>query len=186
MNPRFVGLSILTAILLMMTTSCNLFTKPDQKRVAKPNFSPDGGAYEYGQSISIFCSTPGASIFYSVDGSAPTIPYTGPIILRNTSFTLKTVATRLEWNDSPVATSAYNIGRLPMPSFSPVGGTYYNPQTVSLSNEMDGVTIRYTTDGSGNRATPPAWPSHPERIPSLSQTAGNEDRANGRFRDIGK
>ena len=148
MNPRFVGLSILLAILLMMTTSCNLFTKPDKNRVAKPTFSPEGGAYEYGQSISIFCSTPGASIFYSVDGSAPTLPYTEPIILRNTSFTLKAVATRLEWNDSPVATSTYNIGRVPLPSFSPVGGTYYNPQTVSLSSEMDGVTIRYTTDGS--------------------------------------
>ena len=148
MNPRFVGLSILIAILLMMTTSCNLFTKPDKNRVAKPTFSPEGGAYEYGQSISIFCSTPGASIFYSVDGSAPTIPYTEPIILGNTSFTLKAVATRLEWSDSPVATSAYNIGRLPMPSFSPGHGIYSENQLVTISCETPGVTIRYSTDYS--------------------------------------
>ena len=124
MNPRFVGLSILLAILLMMTTSCNLFTKPDQNRVAKPTFSPEGGAYELSQSISISCSTPGASIFYSVDGSAPTLPYTEPIILSDGIYTIKAIATRLDWQDSQVATAEYHITH-PFQILVP-GGTFNN------------------------------------------------------------
>lgn len=148
MNKRFVGIFILISVLLLTTTSCNIFTKPDINRVAKPSFSPEGGGFEQEQTVSIFCSTPGASIFYSVDGSSPTIPYTEPINLRIKSVTLKAVATRLEWQDSPVATSVYNIGRLPMPSFSPGQGIYSEPQLVTISCEIPGVTIRYTTDNT--------------------------------------
>ena len=34
------------------------------------------------------------------------------------------------------------------PTFSPVGGTYYEPQTVSINCNTEGATIYYTTDGS--------------------------------------
>ena len=34
------------------------------------------------------------------------------------------------------------------PTFSPVGGTYYEPQTVSINCNTEGATIYYTTDGT--------------------------------------
>ncbi|MEF3693889.1 MAG: SUMF1/EgtB/PvdO family nonheme iron enzyme [Candidatus Cloacimonadota bacterium] len=121
MNTRFVGFCVLIAVLLITTTSCNIFTKPDKNRVAKPTFSPEGGAYDYGQAISIFSSTPGASIFYSMDGSSPTIPYVEPIILSNGNHTLKAVATRLEW------------------MFAARGGNQSQGYTYSGSNTIDDV-----------------------------------------------
>ncbi len=134
MNTRFVGFCVLIAVLLITTTSCNIFTKPDKNRVAKPAFSPEGGAYDYGQAISIFSSTPGASIFYSMDGSSPTIPYVEPIILRNGNHTLKAVATRLEWQDSRVATAEYHI-QLLSPQVFVQGGTFNNGTSdVTLSS----------------------------------------------------
>lgn len=45
--------------------------------VATPTFNPAGGTYQTAQNVTISCSTPGATIFYSTDGSTPSIQYTG-------------------------------------------------------------------------------------------------------------
>ena len=41
-----------------------------------------------------------------------------------------------------------DINTVATPTFSPVGGTYYEPQTVSINCNTEGATIYYTTDGS--------------------------------------
>ena len=41
-----------------------------------------------------------------------------------------------------------SITTVATPTFSPVGGTYYEPQTVSINCNTEGATIYYTTDGT--------------------------------------
>lgn len=138
---------LMITLIMLVSQACGLITETDKNRVAKPSFDPPGGPYEIGQVVSIFCSTPGAGIYYSVDGSPPTILYSEPITIDSTSV-VKAIATRLEWQDSEVSSANYNIGRISMPTFSPLGGTYTTPQIVTISCETSGSTIRYTTDGS--------------------------------------
>ena len=131
--------STILALLIMFTimvaiSSCNSTTEPDKNQVATPTFNPPGGEYSSGTVISISCTTPGASIFYSVDGSAPTIAYTEPITVSSTC-TLKAVATRLEWDDSSVASASYIMNTPPMPeNFVLVAGGTFN-------NSISNVTI---------------------------------------------
>jgi len=56
--------------------------------------------------------------------------------------------------DSSVASATYTISEKPepgtvaTPTFSPEGGTYSDPQMVSINSETSGATIYYTTDGN--------------------------------------
>jgi len=118
-------------------------------RVATPTFSPPGGTYDRPQSVTISDATPGATIYYTTDGSTPTTAstvYTGPIAVTRTT-TIKAMATANGMVNSSVATAVYTL-RAATPTFSPPGGTYLVPQYVSISDASPGVTIYYTTDGS--------------------------------------
>ena len=50
--------------------------------------------------------------------------------------------------DDISVTANFVSGVVATPVFSPVAGTYYVPQTVSISTTTSGATIYYTTDGS--------------------------------------
>lgn len=79
--------------------------------VAAPTFSPPAGTYTTAQSITLACSTPGAVIRYTTDGSTPTsasTAYTGAISVSKTT-TIKAIATKAGMSDSTVVTSAYTI-----------------------------------------------------------------------------
>lgn len=61
---------------------------------ATPVISPNGGTFTSAQTVSISCSTPGATIYYSTDGTTPdtTYPvYTGPLTV-STSETVNAIA----------------------------------------------------------------------------------------------
>src|SRR5580692_9121744 len=49
-----------------------VFTLPLAGSVATPTFSPVAGTYPPSQSITISCSTPSSTIYYTLDGSTPT------------------------------------------------------------------------------------------------------------------
>jgi ribosomal protein L40E len=80
--------------------------------VATPTFSPAGGTYSSTQSVTISCSTAGATIRYTTDGSNPTSTtgtvYSGPISV-SSSMTLKAIAYGSGYTDSDVATATYTI-----------------------------------------------------------------------------
>ena len=78
--------------------------------------------------------------------------YTGPITVSGTS-TIKAVAYASGLADSTVSTATYTIKVVAAPAFSPAGGTYGTPQTVTLSTATSGASIRYTTDGSAPSET---------------------------------
>src|SRR5438093_618271 len=118
-------------------------------RVATPAFSPPGGTYDRPQSVAISDATPGATIYYTTDGSTPTTAstvYTGPIAVTRTT-TIKAMATATGMVSSSVATAVYTL-LAATPTFNPPGGTYLAPQYASISEASPGVTIYYTTDGS--------------------------------------
>ncbi len=122
--------------------------------VAAPTFDPAGGEYASAQSVNLNCTTPGASIRYTVDGALPSatvgIPYDPLIpILITQSTNVRAVAYKTDWITSPVSNAIYTInGIISSPIFSPIGGSYNSPKFVSIRTFPVDATIRYTTDGS--------------------------------------
>ena len=79
--------------------------------VATPTFSPAGGRYADAQTVAISCTTTGAAIYYTLDGSTPTAsstPYTSALTISQTT-TVKAVAVK-DNEQSAVATATYKIG----------------------------------------------------------------------------
>ena len=62
------------------------------KQVATPTFTPPGGTFSSAQSVSISCTTSGATIRYTTNGVDPTSSsavYSGPISVISGSVTIK-------------------------------------------------------------------------------------------------
>ena len=79
--------------------------------VATPTFSPAGGTYYEPQTVSINCNTEGATIYYTTDGTEPTVEssvYNSPLVIAN-STTVKAIACKEGMENSNVATAEYNI-----------------------------------------------------------------------------
>ncbi len=116
---------------------------------ATPTFSPSSGTYATIQTVSIEDTTPGATIYYLIDGNTPAMRYTAPITV-SSSETIEAVAEASGYANSAVASATYSmqISNVATPSFSPVSGTYSTSQTVTISDTTSGTTIYYTTDGT--------------------------------------
>jgi len=130
--------------------------------VAAPVFQPAGGTYSTAQSVTISCATDGATIRYTTDGSTPTSGsnvYSGPINVASTQ-TMKARAFKSGLADSPLAVSTYTIStasQVAAPVFTPGGGTYQTPQSVTITCSTAGAAIYYTTDGSTPTASSAAY-----------------------------
>ena len=78
---------------------------------ARPSFSPAPGTYAGSVTVSIFSTTPGATMYYTTDGTTPTTAskkYTAPITLTATT-TLKAIATGPNLANSAVSSAPYTI-----------------------------------------------------------------------------
>ena len=78
---------------------------------ATPAFSLPAGTYDTAQTIAISDATPGAIIYYTTDGAAPTVSsteYSGPVAVRFTE-TLKAIAVAAGYSASAVASATYTI-----------------------------------------------------------------------------
>ncbi len=80
--------------------------------VATPVISPNGGEVESGTAISISCTTDGAAIYYTLDGTTPSASngtkYTAPFAL-TANATVSAIAILDGFNDSEVATATFTI-----------------------------------------------------------------------------
>lgn len=68
--------------------------------VTPPTASPDAGTFYEAQTVTLSCTTPGAEIYYTIDGTTPTKgsrKYTEPFRVTETT-TVKTMAVRDGWN----------------------------------------------------------------------------------------
>lgn len=78
--------------------------------VATPTFTPAAGVYGETQTVTISCTTEGAAIYYTTDGSTPTedsTPYTNPITVEETT-TINAIAIA-DGEQSAVATGKFVI-----------------------------------------------------------------------------
>ncbi|MGA1981005.1 MAG: chitobiase/beta-hexosaminidase C-terminal domain-containing protein [Acidobacteriaceae bacterium] len=120
--------------------------------VATPAFWVAAGTYTSIQSVPIASATPGATIYYTTNGSTPTTAstlYTGPVSV-SVSETLEAIAVESGYNPSAVASAAYviNIPVAATPTFSVAAGTYTSIQTVTITTTTQGAGIYYTTNGT--------------------------------------
>ena len=119
---------------------------------ATPTILPAAGTYTSTQSVTISDSTPGATIYYTTDGSTPSTSsaaYSGAITV-SASETISAIAMARGSAASGVASATYTINLQPAatPTFTPAAGTYTSAQSVTIGDATAGATIYYTTDGS--------------------------------------
>jgi len=113
-----------------------------------PVFSPLPSTYASAQSVKL-SNTANLPMFYTPDGSAPTIkstPYAAPIAV-NQNTTIKAITYASGYQASGVSTGNYFI-QAPTPTFTPASGTYYVAVSVTISDTASGETTYYTTNGS--------------------------------------
>ena len=138
--------------------------------VALPSFSPPSGPYDQVMNVAISCSTPGAVIRYTTNGSAPhgaSPIYSEPIQISSTT-TLKARAYRNGWMPSSTASATYTLPpKVVFPIFSPPGGLYATAQNVSISCSTPESSIHYTTDESDPTESSPVY-SEPINISSTT------------------
>lgn len=118
--------------------------------VSSPIISPNSGTYHADQSVEITCATVGASIFYTTDGSNPTITsqvYTTPIQITISNTIVKAIARKIGFTDSPLTSETYYL-KVTTPTFNYPDGQYTNPITVSISTTTPNSIIRFTTNGT--------------------------------------
>jgi len=125
-------------------------TKTKEPIASAPTISAPSGTYTAGQKIILSDATPGAVLYYSLDGKTPTETtgnrYTGPATLQ-TSGTLKVVAYAPGYAPSTVSAANYHF-EAAKPTISPAAGSFKSPVTVTITAATPGATIFYTTEGN--------------------------------------
>ena len=121
--------------------------------VGAPTANPTAGTYSENQSVALTSSTEGATIYYTTDGSEPTITggvpggttaeYTAPIAVTGTegqsiTTTIKAIAVKNGMQDSSVETFTYSI-QIPVPKYTVTvtngsgTGQYAQGETVTIT-----------------------------------------------------
>lgn len=106
--------------------------------VDAPTFSHASGYYNASFMLSIHTDTNNATIYYTLDGTQPTIQssiYTAPLTIA-ASTTVKAYATRSGWIDSITSTASYYLGM-----FGGGAGTEADPYLISTPTHLN--NIRY-------------------------------------------
>jgi hypothetical protein len=125
---------------------------PSTKKVATPKFTPSAGGVPSGTTVTITCSTEGATIHYTTDGTAPTASsptYSSPIAI-TAETTIKAIGVKEGMDNSNVGSAHYTVvlPKVANPVFTPSAGEVTSGTEVTISCATSGATIYYTTDGS--------------------------------------
>ena len=129
--------------------------------VVAPVFKPDGTTSFRGtQTVEISCATPGASIYYTTDGTMPTsnsTVYNGAISLTSTT-TIQAIAVKADMNDSAVA--AVTFTRRSSSGGGGGGGFSAPSYSVSVDDVKHGaVTVSPKSASKGDSVTITAAPN---------------------------
>ncbi len=119
---------ILVAFFILLAVGVNLWFRPPKADVSTPTFLPRQGAITDHVLVSLQCDTPGADIYYTVDGVEPTrrsqkFEDTGPFRVEP-GWTVKARAFRSDWNPSQIAVAEYPLEKAepaPPPDTRPAG-----------------------------------------------------------------
>ncbi len=80
--------------------------------VAAPVLTPPGGTYMGPVTVTMDCATPGATIYFSTDGSTPTTSstrYSAPITLKTSRTTFRAFAAKDGMTPSAVVVAVYDL-----------------------------------------------------------------------------
>ena len=138
-------------------------------RLAVPVYAPAAGTYAAAQSVSISANS-GSSIYYTLDGTLPTLSsavYTGPIVVSATT-TINAIAVQKGNLTSPAGTATYTFGAPPSPAF--VQGNYATPQSAQAS-----VSVPFTSaQGAGDlNVVVVGWNDSTATVKSVTDSSGN-------------
>jgi glucose/arabinose dehydrogenase/sugar lactone lactonase YvrE len=131
-------------------------------QAATPVFMPASGPITNGTFVSLSCVTPGAVIYYTLDGSAPSTNssiYTAPLAI-NGGTTVSAFAVASNYLSSSVQSILYQLVQTATPTFSPASGPLSYGTALSISCATPGSAIYYTLDG-----TTPTTNSSPYSVP---------------------
>ena len=156
-------------------------------QAAPPSFSPGAGTYTGTQSVTISDPTSGATIYYTTNGSTPTMSstqYTGAIPVGSTE-TLEAIAVATGDSNSAVASAAYTMtseAAVAKSTFSPAAGSYTSAESVAISDATSGATIYYTTNGktpttSSTKYTGPITVDSTETLQAIAVDTGDSNSA---------
>jgi hypothetical protein len=140
-------------------------------KAAAPTFNPPAGSYSSAQQVVISTLTQAASIYYTTDGTEPSVAsnlYNGPVTVSE-SLTIRAVSVKTGLANSDVAPAAYSISQIPKVAsvvFNPTDGSFIGAGNVTLSCATAGAAIRYTTDGTNPSASTGTAYSAPFRLSS--------------------
>lgn len=115
-------------------------TNTDPARADTPIILPVGGAFS---TVNIICTTPLATIYYTIDGSTPTAAsteYTGTIVMEGDA-TIKAICIKAGLIDSAIALNNFIFG----PTIDPPDGECW-------VTDMD---LNYVTDALGEFISTP-------------------------------
>jgi uncharacterized repeat protein (TIGR03803 family) len=150
---------------------------------AGPTISPAGGTYTVAQKVTIADSTPKAVIYYTTDGSVPTISstkYTKPLEVSE-SATVNAIAVAKGLPQSFVASATYLIGKTAAaPVFSLASGFYPTAQAVTITDATHGATFHYAINGTvptveSPKYTAPITVSSDETVSAIAVVSGYAD-----------
>lgn len=123
---------------------------------ATPQFVPGSGTYNFAQDVELSCDTADATIYYTINGNAPTTSstqYTAAIHIEETT-TIKAIAVKEGMANSAVAEATYTM-QIPSIAAEPVN-IAYNATSGSISstitNEVEGGVLTAAITG-GNEGT---------------------------------
>ncbi len=145
---------IVQAIDYITDLGTHTFTPGGGNNTATPVLNPAGGAYSTPVDVTITCTTPNAVIYYTTDGSTPTITstvYTAPVHIQATT-TLKAIAKAPTMDPSYVVSGTYTfpvmVASLSALRSSPADGTtlYYVTGEVFLSFKQTFRNQKYFQD----------------------------------------
>lgn len=122
---------------------------------ATPEFNPEARTFTDPFDMKIFCKTPDATIYYTMDGTTPTDStaekYDGNLIRIDTTTTVKAFAVAAGMDPSEVAEVTYTYVAPAKPSVQFLsledGGTYANP--IHLEVAVENFTICDAGEGDG-------------------------------------
>ena len=119
---------------------------------ATPSFSIAAGSYSAAQTVTISDATPGAAIYYTLDGSTPTTSstvYSGAITI-SSSETLEAIAVANGDSTSAVASAVYTIMQTP-------AITWATPAPITYGTALSAAQLNATSTVAGTFTyTPPA------------------------------
>jgi len=116
--------------------------------------------------LTITTITPGATILFTTNGTAPTtnsLVYTNPILVTH-DLTVRAFAVAPGFNNSTVAVASYTVPKTATPVFNPPAGPITNGTLISISNSTANSTIFFTVDGSNPTTNSPVY-TQPFAIP---------------------